>query len=362
MTGSVLIAGASGVVGRAAIEHFCARGWNVTALSRRHPDNLTGKFRHFNVDLTDAAACEAIGSELSSVTHVVFAALYEKPGLVEGWRDDDQMQTNLSMLRNLMEVLVAHADDLKQVSLLQGTKAYGAHIHRIAIPAREDAPRDRHDNFYWLQEDYLRSCADEYGFGVTIWRPQLVLGDAIGVAMNIVPVIGVCAALARASGSDFGFPGGPDYVTEAVDARLLAGAFHWAAETPAAAGEIFNITNGDVLVWRNVWRGIGTMLNLPMKEERRIALADTLPGQAANWDALRKDAGLPPLPLERILGQSHHYADFVFATGATTQPSPVLVSTIKLRKAGFSPCMDTQERLGYWLKRLIQQKILPDFS
>ena len=32
---------------------------------------------------------------------------------------------------------------LRHVTLLQGTKAYGAHLHPIPIPARERAPRDR---------------------------------------------------------------------------------------------------------------------------------------------------------------------------------------------------------------------------
>ncbi len=30
------------------------------------------------------------------------------------------------------------------------------HLHPIPIPARERFPRDQHENFYWLQEDYIR--------------------------------------------------------------------------------------------------------------------------------------------------------------------------------------------------------------
>ena len=41
-------------------------------------------------------------STLGRVTHVVYAAVYEKPGLIAGWRDQEQMDTNLAMLRNLM--------------------------------------------------------------------------------------------------------------------------------------------------------------------------------------------------------------------------------------------------------------------
>ena len=102
---SILIVGASGVVGRAAIEHFAALPeWQVTGLSRRIPDTI-GAADLVSLDLMDKKACEERLAQLDHVTHVVYAALYEKPGLVAGWREDDQMQTNLTMLRNLYEPL-----------------------------------------------------------------------------------------------------------------------------------------------------------------------------------------------------------------------------------------------------------------
>jgi len=84
------------------------------------------------------------------------------------------------------------------------------------------ASADAHENFYWLQEDYLREAAARHGFSWTIWRPQLVVGGAVGAAMNLAPVIGAFAALAAEEGVPFGFPGGAPYVWEAVDAALIA--------------------------------------------------------------------------------------------------------------------------------------------
>src|SRR5699024_122118 len=142
-------------------------------------------------------------------------------------------------LKNLIVSLQKH-NDLQHISLLQGTKAYGAHRHPIPIPAKEYFPRDSHPNFYWLQEDFIRAT----GINFTIFRPQIVFGDVVGVSMNLIPVIGVYAALCRELNYPFAFPGGGEYALEAVDSRLLAKAFYWAAETPAAHNEIFNITNG----------------------------------------------------------------------------------------------------------------------
>src|ERR1700712_5400370 len=138
MTQTVLVAGASGLVGTAAAERFLADGWDVIAVSRRVPElDTTRPVRHLSVDLQDPAACRTAFGGLGEVTHVVYTAVYEKPGLMAGWTARDQMETNQAMLRNLMEPLCAAATGLQHVSLLQGTKAYGVHIHPVPIPARE---------------------------------------------------------------------------------------------------------------------------------------------------------------------------------------------------------------------------------
>src|SRR5690348_595329 len=107
MTKTVLVAGATGLVGESALHRFAGLpAWDAIALSRRTPEPAPeGDFRHLALDLTDEAACRAAVADLASVTHVVYAALYEKPGLIAGWREDDQMQTNIAMLRNLLEPL-----------------------------------------------------------------------------------------------------------------------------------------------------------------------------------------------------------------------------------------------------------------
>ena len=176
MTGTVLIAGASGLVGSAAALEFLHAGWQVIALSRRVPELLADtRVKHLALDLTDAAACRAATATLTNVTHVVYTAVFELPGLIAGWSDPLQIETNGRMLRNLLAPLCAVAK-LQHVSLLQGTKAYGAPFRRMRVPARESQPRVEHPNFYWVQEDYLAEMAQTHGLHYTIFRPQLIVG------------------------------------------------------------------------------------------------------------------------------------------------------------------------------------------
>ncbi len=357
---TVVIAGATGVVGHAALEHFSAQdGWNVVALSRRRPE-LPADFkgRHISLDLADAARCREFVAGLPEATHLVYAALFEKPGLVRGWREQDQMQTNLAMLRNLLDPL-AERGGLRHVGLLQGTKAYGVHLHPVAVPARENAPRDAHENFYWLQEDHLRASAARHGFAFTIFRPQLVFGDALGVAMNLVPVIGAYAAICRELGLPFAYPGGPSNVMEATDARLLARALAWAADAPTARNETFNVTNGDVFVWRNVWGALGDALGVPTAPDAPRSIAQFMPAQAQVWRRIAERHGLRTPVLAELLGESHHYADFCFGYRAREAPPPVIVSTIKLRQAGFGDCIDTERMFRDWIGILQRKRILP---
>jgi len=358
---TVLIAGASGVIGAAAIEHFAhLPGWSVIGVSRRPADvSPDTPYEHLALDLTDADACAAAAGRFADVTHVVFAALFEKPGLMPGWYEQDQMQTNLSMLRNLMDPLRAAAKGLAHVSVLQGTKAYGVHVHPVAIPCRENRPRDAHENFYWLQEDYIRAARQGADWTFTIWRPQVVFGGATGVAMNLIPVIGAYAAICRELGLPFQCPATVPNVLEAVDADLIARGLAWAAEAPAARDETFNITNGDVFVWANVWPAIARAVGLAPAHGEPITLSTFLPAHADVWDRIVARHNLRPISMATLVGESHHYADFVFGFGGGAAPQAILVSTTKLRQAGFGDCVDTEVMFGSWLQRIADRGIIP---
>ncbi len=360
MTGTVLVAGASGLVGAAAVEKFLADGWEVIAVSRRSPEiDSVRPFRHLPVDLQDADASRRAFSQLPQVTHVVYTAVFEKPGLIPGWSERDQMETNLAMLRNLMEPLSETATRLSHVSLLQGTKAYGVHLHPMPIPARERYTRDQHENFYWLQEDYIRDKAAKDGWAFSIWRPQLIVGPNYGVVMNLPPIIGAYAAICREEGRPFGFPGGVSWVWEAVDTRVVANALAWGATAPQAAGETFNLTNGEVFEWRNLWPAMARTLGVEPGPDGPLCLAQFLPEKADVWDLIVKKHDLRPIPMADLVGESHHYADFCFAYGAEQPPLPAFVSTVKIKQAGFTEAFDTEESFCHWLQVLIDRKVLP---
>jgi len=344
----------------AATKHFARRGdCDVTAVSRRRPLDAYGA-RFHALDLMDERACAELAADLRGVTRVVYAALYERPGLVAGWFEQEQIETNQRMLRNLFDPLAAQATDLRHVTLLQGTKAYGAHAGPIEAPAREDRSERRDvPNFYWAQEDYLREKQRGASWHWSILRPQVIFGLSIGAAMNLIPAIGVYAALRKERGEALAYPGGIGPVLEAVDADLLARAIDWAGSNPVAHEEAFNVTNGDVFVWQNVWPAIADALGMQPGAHEPERLGESMPAHAAEWDAARARHGLLSPEIAEFVGESFHYADFCMAHGAEVAPPSPLVSTIKLRQAGFGEVMDTESMFRKWFALFQEMKLLP---
>lgn len=367
MTGRkhVLIAGASGLVGYAAMKHFAGvADCKVTAVSRRKPLETFGA-QFAAADLTDAKQCAELFGGMGDVTHLVYAALYEKPGLVQGWLDDDQIATNDRMLRNLFDPLEKAASGLRHVSLLQGTKAYGVHVRALEVPAREDrSEMHEQKNFYWLQENYIRDRQRGKDWAWTIFRPQVICGMAIGCAMNPIPAIGVYGALLKEEGQPLYFPGGAGSIMEAVDSDLLARAIGWGGEAATARNQAFNVTNGDIFVMRNVWPAIADALGMQAGPPKPLSLGNTMPGKSAEWDRLRAKYGLVSPGLAEFAGLSFQYADLCMSFDAergeaSAFSSPAIVSTIKIRRAGFHEAMDTEDMFRKCFREFQDMRLLP---
>ena len=353
---TVLVAGATGLVGYAALKHFTqAPDIDVIAVSRRRPPGVV--VRHLALDLTNPAACREAAEALRDVTHLVYAALFELPGLVEGWRNDQQIATNDRMLRNLLGPLIFANPKLRHVTLLQGTKAYGVHVRPLAVPAREGRSEMREQpNFYWAQEDYLRAAQAGRDWTFTILRPVLIVGEAIGGAMNLIPALGAHAAVMRERGPILPYPGGAERVSQAVDADLLARAIDWSGEAPGARNETFNIANGDVFSWPNIWPAIAEAVGMRPGPDEPFLLQSL---GRADWDRVRQRFGLLSPALTDFVGLSLEYADYQMRYGHTEPGPPAIVSTIKIAQAGFHEVLDTELMFRRWFKVFQQKRLLP---
>jgi nucleoside-diphosphate-sugar epimerase len=355
----VLITGASGLVGRAAMEHFARKGVRTTAVSRRPPFDAYGA-RHLSLDLADDAACRAAFSGMTDVTQIVFAALHEEPDLVAGWLKDAHIQRNGAMLRNTLDPLDGVAPNLKNVVILQGPKAYGVHVGRMRLGAREDRD-EAYDvpNFYWEQENYLKAKQAGRPWGWTVMRPALVVGQCIGGAMNLIAAIGVWAAILKEKGQPLSWPGGVGGALEATDTDLMARAFDWTGAAQTARNQTFNLTNGELFSLKDQWPVIAEALGMKVGPDRPMSFVSDLPHAAADWDAIRAKYDLRAPALDAFIGQSFQFADFVFGRSSLEHRPPSAMSSIKIRQAGFNDSLYSDDMLRKWFARYQHDGLLP---
>jgi nucleoside-diphosphate-sugar epimerase len=351
-TNHAVVVGALGVIGRAIVQQLTSgEDWTVVGLSRRHPDFETGA-RHISVDLRDRGDAEAKLTELSDTSHVFFAAYQAMPTRAE------EVEPNLTLLRNSVEPIAAVAPGLQHVNLMQGGKAYGCHLGRFKTPAKESDPRHMPPNFYYDQEDWLKEASARASWSWSALRPEAVCGFAVGNPMNLMMVIAIYGAVCRELGVPFQFPGKPGAYTalyEVTDARILAQAAEWAATTPECAGEIFNITNGDCFRWQNMWPRLADFFGLERGEPRTISLTEFMADKGPVWDRIVEKYGLVPYRYENIVWWG--FGDAIFGSDWD-----IVRSTHKARAYGFEPFIDSEEMFLGLLRGLQQAGIIPDWD
>jgi nucleoside-diphosphate-sugar epimerase len=204
--------------------------------------------------------------------------------------------------------------------------------------------------------DWLAQRQKSKAWSWTILRPQIVCGIALGSPLNIITAIGVFAAVSHEYGMPLRFPGGAPRIGEATDARLIAKAMEWAGTHPNAANQIFNITNGDIYVWENVWPKIAELFGMEIGPPHPFSLARVMPENEPIWDRVVHKHGLVPTAYKDIV-PSWQFADFLLGYGQ--RPNSHHMSTIKLRQAGFAECIDSEDMFVELLMELQRRRLLP---
>ncbi|RSD25349.1 SDR family oxidoreductase [Amycolatopsis eburnea] len=330
---TALVAGANGIIGRNLVEHLRADGgWDVLGLSRRSG---------LAVDLLDPADTRAKVGALTGVTHLFYAAYQDRPTWAE------LVPPNLAMLTNLVEALDPAA--LEHVSLMQGYKVYGAHLGPFKTPARETDAGHMPPEFNVDQQQFLERRAGSWTWSAI--RPSVVGGTALGNPMNLALAIAVYASISKELGVPLRFPGKPgayDSLLEMTDAGLLASATVWAADRQGP----FNIANGDLFRWRELWPKLAAYFGLETAPPLQMSLVDVMADKAPLWTSMAARHGLSP-SYEQV-STSWAFADFVFGWDYD-----VFADTSKSRRAGFHEYVETEQMFYRLFDEFRKARVIP---
>ena len=346
---TALVTGASGLVGGYLLKHLLDQGgWDIVAVSRRKPD-MPGNYRHIAVDLLDPADCTSKLGHLKEVSHIFFVAYIERS-------DPRELVTaNLGMLVNLVETIEAVSPVLEHVHLSEGTKWYGNHLGPFKTPAKEDDPRHMPPNFYYDQQDFLEQRQKGKRWGWSTVRPHAVCGFSTGGPMNLTLAIAVYAAISKELGLPLSFPGKPGAYSalyQCTDAALLAKAITWMATEPKAANQAFNITNGDLFRWQNLWPRFADFFGMELAPSRYISLGRTMADKGPVWDRIVAKHGLQAHSYNEIVAWG--YPENVFASDYD-----IVSDTGKARRLGFHDLVDSEEMFLRMFTEFRGNRIIP---
>jgi hypothetical protein len=133
----------------------------------------------------------------------------------------------------------------------------------------------------------------------------------------------------------------------------------WAGDALAARNETFNVANGDVYCWRNVWPAIADAVGMAPGDDVPMSLEAEISPREADWAHITAKYNLVAPDLRSFVGLSFQYADYQMGFGRSGPRPPSFSSTIKLMRAGFHEVMDTEAMFVKWLRAFQDRRLLP---
>jgi nucleoside-diphosphate-sugar epimerase len=349
---TALIVGSTGIVGGNLAAHLVEKGWRVFGLARK-PAAADGIIP-IAADLRDEAS---VRKALAGVdpTHVFLCTWLRQP------TEAENVRVNGAMTRNLFAALDG-AKSLTHAALVTGTKQYLGPFEAYGqtaaeTPFREDTPRLPGENFYYTQEDILFAAAERGGFGWSVHRPHSIVGYALGNAMNMGVTLAVYATICRETGQPFIFPGSHlqwNALTDVTDARLLASHLEWAASSPQARSQAFNVVNGDIFRWRWLWPQIASYFGVePAGPPEPIQpLAPKFADAASLWQSIADKHALAERDIDKLASWWHTDSDL-------GRQLECVNDMTKSRLLGFDVYQESRASFFQLFDRLRREKIIP---
>ena len=311
MPHTYLVTGATGFVGSHVAEALAARGDSVRTIARAEADTallekLGATLIHGDLTEPDAVTRAADGADV--VIHC--AAKVGDWGHVEEYR-----RVNVEGLRHLLDAVTGRP--LHRFVHVSSLGVYAAR-HHYGTDETEPLPASHIDGYTQSKVEAEKLALDyhrQHGVPVTVLRPGFVYGPRDrSVLPRLVDRLRERSVIYIARGR---FALNTTYVANLVDAILLA------VDSPAAVGEVFNITDGEFVSKRRFFE----------------AVADGI--------GVKRPRGFPPVPvwLAQFLA---NWREGVFRR--KNKPHPPRITQAQLKFAGLNldfSIAKARTKLGY---------------
>ncbi|KAJ6178270.1 nucleoside-diphosphate-sugar epimerase GsfE [Penicillium mononematosum] len=362
-----LVTGANGISGHSIVEYLIRRPetewWITTKIivtSRRQLQSYWVDPRIEFIALDFLESKETLMQKMKiichEVTHVYFTSYIHD-------NDFDKLAgKNCPLFRNFLEVIDTVCPNLERVCLQTGGKHYGVQFQESTTLLDEDLPRycgpGSKSIFYYQQEDDLfevqkRKSTWHYNiirpFGIVGFTPQFS-------GMNEVVPVAQYFLICRELGEEPRWPGnlstyhhaqGMSYSPSIADLTIFVTSHDHCKD------EAFNHVNGDVLVFKFLWKRIGEYFNVEVP-----SYSSTLDERKSLIDM--KEWAMDKAPVwERIIAKYGGNVDSFqigafelmnwFSNPTEKITTPYVATLNKARKAGWGRVDDSYDT---WIRTL----------
>ncbi|KAG6368960.1 hypothetical protein INS49_003179 [Diaporthe citri] len=318
------------------------------------------------VDEVKAQLIEKI-TDIDTVTHVIYTAYRVPP-------EKGPMPlraANDALLETSITAITALAPRIRSVILQTGGKAYGLlfseHID-LKPPFHESQPRVPSpwgdEIFYYSQVDILKRLSAEAGNSWTFTevRPDTIIGFVPGTnAMNVAQGLGFYLSLFRevhGAGAECAYPGtAAGYRSRHTDSSqdIIAQMEIFAALEPekCGGGRAFNVADGEVVTWADIWGGICAYFGLkgaPPTEETETA-GNFVSKHVDRWPGVVERDGLEIMD---ILAHNWWFVERILQIPFDRQ-----FDLSSAREVGFRETVDTTRGYTVVFDRMRQARMIP---
>lgn len=246
-----LITGATGFAGSHLAEECVARGWEVRALVRPATDAAFLESLGVEVVRGDLADLVAVRQAVVGVEHVFHCA-----AKVGDWGPvEDYRAVNVDALRGLLDACLGVP--LKRFILLGSLGVYPAR-HHYGSDEAEPLP-ERHVDGYTQTKVEAEKLALEYQrqhqLPLTVLRPGFIYGPR---DRTLLPRLIENLRLRRVR-----YLGSSRLAMNCIYVKNLVEAFFLAAAEPKAAGQAYNLTDGELVTKRRFIEAVCDGLGIP---------------------------------------------------------------------------------------------------
>jgi len=294
----VLVTGATGLVGSHLVERLIEQEDRVRALVR-NPQRAE-PLAHLGVeiiggDLSDPASLREATEGSAVVFHC--AARVALP-----YQGDPReiFKTNVEGTRRLLEASV-HGG-VRRFVFVSSVAVYGDADARLIREDHPLAPKGPYAESKARSEELVREFQSRYGLETVILRPCVIYGPR---DHNFLPQIFETFSRRRFPLVDGGRqPLDMVYVTDVAEALILAG------RTEGAAGQIYNVTDGETHTIRQLVELFGRLIDRPLRLiDVSYPIAYGFSAISYLWSKLRRPLEEPLLSPAgvRAMARPHHY-------------------------------------------------------